>query len=310
LKTKWLIGLLLLSLYGSKYIATTHDVFQSYYSKALDGNVKAQYKIAKFYQQGRFISKDKKKAFYWMEKSAESGYKWAQFDLANMYKRGEGIQQNLPMAVSYMILSAKQDHMWAAYNLGIMYFEGLGVQKDYQRAFYWLQTPAVLGYSKAIQALAKMYYYGYGVPKDRYYAMEILKEALELQDGYALEFLADISLEMLYPIENAQQGDKEEIIDLYQRAVKQGNKSAKFTLATLYYQGKVIEKDLMMAIQLYEELVKDGYSKAIDPLVSIYLNESGNPQKASTVYIKKEFLKASFYMPKVDHPILWSELLY
>ena len=68
--------------------------------KADQGDAAAQYKLARFYYQGKGVSKDYSEAFRWYRKAADKGYAKADFSLGEMYYRGEGVPKDLAASCS------------------------------------------------------------------------------------------------------------------------------------------------------------------------------------------------------------------
>ena len=63
-------------------------------SKAMSGDVYAQYKLGKLYELGESVPKDEFYAFMWYKMAAERGHPEAMLQLAMMYEEGRGTQKN------------------------------------------------------------------------------------------------------------------------------------------------------------------------------------------------------------------------
>ncbi len=84
-----------------------------------------------------------KKAFYWLQRSYESGYTPARNDLASYYAKGKGTKQNYPKAHQLYLESANAGDQYAMYNIGLGYFKGQeGYPVDYTKAIQWYKKAA------------------------------------------------------------------------------------------------------------------------------------------------------------------------
>ena len=59
-------------------------------SKAMSGDVYAQYKLGRLYELGESVPKDEYYAFMWYKMAAEKNHRDAVFQLAMMYEEGRG----------------------------------------------------------------------------------------------------------------------------------------------------------------------------------------------------------------------------
>ena len=84
-----------------------------------------------------------------LKQAAAKGDARAQFDLAKHYEDGDGVEQNIDEAVKLYHKAAKGGEVDAAYNLGVMYYNGQGVEKDDRLAMKWYQKAAVQGDAEA-----------------------------------------------------------------------------------------------------------------------------------------------------------------
>ena len=152
-------------------------------TKAEQGEVFSQYRLAYMYHDGEGVERNLELALYWFEKSAEQGYALAQTKLAWMYYHGVGVERNLELAVYWAEQSAEQDYAPAQAKLAGMYHDGKGVEKNLELALFWAKQSAEQGYALAQMVLAGMYYYAEGVEKNVNMAVDLYKKAAE--QGYA-----------------------------------------------------------------------------------------------------------------------------
>jgi TPR repeat protein len=71
-------------------------------------NAQAQMKLAEFYGNGRYVKKDKKKRFEWLQHAAGNGFLEAQEQLAECYEKGRGVNENHVRAYQWYKKAAAQ----------------------------------------------------------------------------------------------------------------------------------------------------------------------------------------------------------
>lgn len=109
------------------------------------GNLKAQYQLAKRYQAGIEVAKDPVEAFKWMQMAANNGTASSRigdaiYCLAEMYEKGEGVTQDLSQARQLYLEAANTvfRHPQAAFRVGQMFEKGDGVpQNDHMAMKYY-----------------------------------------------------------------------------------------------------------------------------------------------------------------------------
>ena len=125
---------------------TIGDYKRAFLCYKLDSlNPHNQYKIGKYYYEGKAITKDYAKAVAWFTKSANGNDADGQNNLGYCYRRGKGVIQDDKKAVYYFSLAANNNNSFAQYNLGWCYENGKGVEKDLNKAAYWFEKAAEQG---------------------------------------------------------------------------------------------------------------------------------------------------------------------
>ena len=71
-------------------------------------NVQAQMKLAEFYGNGRYVKKDKKKRFEWLQHAANNGLMEAQELVAECFEKGRGAEHNDKKAYQWYKRAAEQ----------------------------------------------------------------------------------------------------------------------------------------------------------------------------------------------------------
>ena len=206
-----------------------HEAFPIIEQAANNGNPRAMYIMARYYQDGYEVVKiNKEKRNSWCERAypykeplsmygyaawclkdgsdeqkniyaliftdvkllAESGDSFAQGTLGCMYDEGYGIAQDKSLAVKCMIEAANQGYPYAQNYLGWMYKTGNGIDKDIVKALEWYRKAAEQGFACAQCNLGIMYENGNGVDKDYGLAEEWYIKAAEQDYIDAIKNLA------------------------------------------------------------------------------------------------------------------------
>lgn len=224
-----------------------------------------------------------------LEKSvrlAKEGSLEDQMNLGYMYLYGtNGVEQDFDKAFKYYTMAAKQKDAVALNNLGSLYFSGIGVTKDTRKALELFNTAAELGNDNAAVNLAFIYLSGGTKDEARNIkAVELFNEAAEkgnniakfmlgyayykgfmLQPDYAKAYKlisaaaggdalfdeaqmvkGEMLIEGLGTVQNYQKG-----VAAIRSAVSQGNLEAIMVAARIYYKGKYVHPNPLMAHALY-----------------------------------------------------------
>jgi TPR repeat protein len=120
---------------------------------AEQGDVKGQYNLGLFYNEGKGVPQDYNQAAEWFHKAAEQGLAQAQHSLGQMYQQGQGVPKDPAQAVVWFGKAAEQGYASAQTSLGLAYRDGLGVKKDPAQAKLWLGKAAAQGDADAQAAL-------------------------------------------------------------------------------------------------------------------------------------------------------------
>ena len=123
---------------------------------AKQGDVKGQYNLGLFYNEGMGVPQDYNQAAEWFHKAAEQGLAQAQNNLGFLYQQGQGVPKDPEQAVFWFRKAAEQGYAQAQKNLGLAYRDGLGVKKDPAQAKLWLGKAAAQGDAEAQAALKSL----------------------------------------------------------------------------------------------------------------------------------------------------------
>lgn len=92
-------------------------------------------------------------SFEQCQKLAEQGNVEAQHKLGRMYEEGLGVKQDYKEAVKWYLKAAEKGHAQSQYKLGTMYALGKGVSKDTLEAGKWFGKAAGQGYEPVKQQI-------------------------------------------------------------------------------------------------------------------------------------------------------------
>ena len=141
--------------------------FQAQLVLAEKDDAEAQYAVARYYQDGRGVKKDRRAAFRWHSKAAKKGLVAAHYALGAMYDHGEAVKQDYYKAAEWYSPAAHQGrHPPAQFALGQLYFHGRGVVHDYAEAVKWYRRAAERGHPPAQFLMGAVYQQGWAVPVD------------------------------------------------------------------------------------------------------------------------------------------------
>lgn len=140
--------------------------------KAAKGDIKAQYLLATWYDNGskEGIPKNHIKSAYWYSKAAEQGDAKSQHNLAKKYESGDGVTIDFNKAVYWHNKSAAQGHTPAQFSLSRIYADTDRNLYNGQKALFWMTKAAENGNSTAQFILGRWYSEGQFTEKNFYLA--------------------------------------------------------------------------------------------------------------------------------------------
>jgi uncharacterized protein len=142
---------------GAKGLTKNQDMaFKLFVSAASGGQAEAQNALGEIYRQGRGVPADFAKAAEWYRKAAQANYAPAQNSLGILYLDGKGVTRDLNEAARHFELAANQGDGWGLNNLGGMYEMGWGVAKDPAKAATLYKQAAAKGIGSAKKNLIRV----------------------------------------------------------------------------------------------------------------------------------------------------------
>lgn len=121
------------------------------------GDLKAQFRLAARFEDGRGVDRSMAKAIEWYRKAGDNGSAEAQQYLGVIFDKGRGVKQDNAEAISWYKKAAEQGQGQAQYNLGVFYFYGRGVAVDRDEAKKWFERARESGFEAASGTLKDFY---------------------------------------------------------------------------------------------------------------------------------------------------------
>ena len=251
-----------------------NEIDAIYWSKILaeDGDVHSQYLLGWIYLGMDSLSTTASNELLgckYMHMAADQGDARAQYFYGLCLMRGVGTLTDYNAAEKYFLLSASQENVMAQYNLGIMYyFEKYG-RVDKRKAFVYTKNAAESGndFPEAMYNLAHMYHYAEGVEKN-------LDEAIYWYTKASGFGLVNAKNNLALALEE-KNGSKDDVIYLLRKGADSGNETAQYNLATRYFNGDGVPKDLNVAMELYQKSANKGLAQSQSMLGRAYLAGEG-----------------------------------
>jgi TPR repeat protein len=169
--------------------------------EAQSGHPEAQYLMALFYEEGRFVPRDFAEARNWILKSAEQGYVPAQTGMGEMYLNNvthDGPITDYGEAERWLRLAATHGDADAQFWLGSGYERGWFGATDYREALKWLRKAAAQGLPWAQFGLGQMYQAGEGVLESNSLAGSWFRKAADHFPDAGGVWEAEVQLAYMY----------------------------------------------------------------------------------------------------------------
>ncbi|GJQ80750.1 hypothetical protein Trydic_g9342 [Trypoxylus dichotomus] len=165
-----------------------NDLIEYYQLLAEKGDVQAQVGLGQlYYQGGRGVELDYKKALHYFTQAANAGNSNAMAYLGKIYLDGsDEIKQSNDTALKYFKKASDLNNPVGLSGLGLMYLYGRGIEKDYAKAQKYFLHAAEQGWVDGQLHLGNMYFNGLGVKKD--YKLANKYFSLAAQSGHVLAY--------------------------------------------------------------------------------------------------------------------------
>ena len=282
---------------------------------AAQGNAEAQAVVSglpRFYPNNELLKDvDIIKA---QRQSAESGNLNAQFELARRYQTGDGVPKDLAEAFKWMEKAAHNETPssrvgHAIYALALMYEKGEGVSRDSSEARnLFLQAATAYRQSDAMFRVGQMYEKGDGMPQDDHKAVEFYANEThnyDSPDKYPNGFVTyggagDRGVEGLLNLwaqgrgfptsqDEAEPGYRKPdgLIKYWEGLIRTAK--AQFCAGEIYYQGKLVPKDIARAAEWFNKAATQGSPEAMNRIGEMWaagMNGAPDQKEACNWYRK------------------------
>jgi uncharacterized protein len=199
------------------------------------GDVDAQFEVGLAFENGDRAKLDEAEAARWYRQAALQGNVEAQYRLARLVAKGaKGLKVDLPTAVKLYQDAAAKGHALAMNALGQAYQSGKGTAADPARAAEWYRKAADLKLADAQNNLGMLYLKGEGVARDLTEAFRLFDLAAAQKDPWGLNNLGG-----MYEMGWGTAADKIKAQELYKQALAAGNASAQSNIDRLQGQAAI-----------------------------------------------------------------------
>lgn len=123
---------------------------------AIMGYKDSQYRIARYYDRGKYVQQNTKKAIEYNWMAVNQKHPDACFRLADRYLKGDGFPQNVETALDWFQKAGDYGHDMRYARIGRLYLDGKYVQQDYEEAFRWFYRSAKAGYMSGCVLIGNM----------------------------------------------------------------------------------------------------------------------------------------------------------
>lgn len=184
---------------------------------------------------------------------AEQGDAQAQFSLGSLYYQGSGVPQDYKEAVKWLTKAAEQRHVHAEMTLGGILTDGVQgvIPKDYPQALMWFIFAAAQGDKEAVEFRDNL-------------AMKMTPVQITTAQRLAREFKPADTYTKFYR--------------LLRPLAEQGDSTAQFKLALLFYNGRGVAHDYSQALDWFKKAARQGHPLAQFNAGYMYENGEGTPQ--------------------------------
>lgn len=186
------------------------------------GDIDAQFVVGLAFETGKDARLDEAEAARWFRQSALQGNVEAQFHLAKLVSKGaKGLKQDIPTALKLYHDAAAKGHLEAMNALGQAYQQGKGTDANPATAAEWYRKAAEQKLADAENNLGMLYLEGKGVARDLNEAFRLFERAAAQKDPWGLNNLGG-----MFEMGWGTTIDKEKALALYKQALAAGNSSA------------------------------------------------------------------------------------
>lgn len=258
-----------------------------WFKKAAEqGDVASAYYYGKMLMDGNGVAKDPQNAVIYLLKAANQDFPQAQVEAGNLYTTGTGVPKNEETAAQWYQKAAGNGNVHGAWNLALCYMKGSGIKRDYDQAMFWFAEAVAGGYKRSFNKMleendeVKQSAFPHFLKGMKFYLID--KKYDEAMKEYKVVAKAKVAegktmQGVCYANNNYSKSNVKKAVKLLSETCNTHPASA-FYLASLYENGKGVEKDMKRALELYIQSAHDGYGTAQSYLGDIYYEGRGTAQ--------------------------------
>lgn len=268
------------------------------------GSAAAQFKLARCFELGKYVTLSEEKAIYYYKMACDQGHRAASFALALLYDYGRIHNINsYEKGLHYYQICADRGSKISLQCVGYFYEQGLGVSQSNEKAYECYYKSAEQGYALAWGFLAKCFEEGLGIDQSfekaeccykRCAYLSSFDKAGKIDFNKILLEISSFESNGLVQIENQRCSGQEKGFRYFQQAfvlakalASLGNTAALFKVGLFYENGYGTSKSKANAIRYYLLAAQKGHEEA-EQRLNILLEEPLNQQ--SVVYPDQKVL--------------------
>lgn len=256
---------------------------------ASQNDLASTYYYGKLLQEGNGVAKDMQNAVIYLLKAAEGGYPQAQTEVGNLYSAGDGVVKNAETAASWYEKAACNGNVHGMWNLAVCSMKGNGLAQNFEKALFWYGEASALGYTRSFKKIMTENEDVKSLAFDRYvkgmkaYLVDTAENHFDtaVSEFKALEKAKVAAGKTMQGVIMANskyaKNNVKKAVPMLQSA-SESDPAAAFYLATLYENGKGVDKDMPKAVELYAKSADAGYGPAQSYLGDIYYEGRGAEQ--------------------------------
>lgn len=201
----------------------------------------------------------------------------SQLQLAQLYMAGVDVPRDPARARAWYQEAADLDHVPAIFTLARMLQSGYGGARDPARAARLYAEAARAGYVPAQYQLARMHNAGQLVPQDAQAAFDLYRQVAGNPRAGDRKVFAEFALAQAYDEGIGVKAEPARALAFYKVAAVAGHAGAQQALATYFYKGEQVARDLPLARKLFLAAAVQGSDSAMSSAgAMLFRGEGGN----------------------------------
>ncbi len=227
------------------------------------------YAWMRFYGKGDMTA-DKKEAFKWFSKSADSGHPRGIYWVGYLYAKGEGVEKNPSLARDFMKKAADTGQVEQMRSFAYNCLSGRYFPKDMETAVTYYKKCADKNDPHSMYQLGYCYAYGKGVTRNLSKAFEYYCMAADRGDKDAQYRAAMASF-----FRRGTKRDDALVFKYLTMAAEQGHLKATYRLGNCYYFGFGVKQDFSKALEFYHQAAAKGEKESMVSIGYCYFRGFG-----------------------------------